>query len=512
VNEASDVYTLFEGSVTAFGGFGLGLGALLLLLLRFVVPRSRRRVVRLPLVLLVLSFVVTLLNGLLPGEHDDRLHNTLKLIHEGLLLFSLARSFYLLLLFGIFERSQRPKRRLLSGIFRDIIQVAIYFIAAAILLNEAGVEAGSLFTTSALITAVIGLSLQDTLGNLFAGLAIQMQQPFQVGDWIQFDDDKDHIGEIVEINWRATRIVTIDRVEVTVPNNTLARAAIRNYSRPLPLVRRNATVIAPYSAPPARVHRLMAEAVVEVDGVLEQPAPDIQTISFTERGVEYRVRYFIEEFDQREVIDSRVRDRLWYALRRAHLQIPPPQRSVTLIEHTAASQLAEHEAQVIEIEKALERVPLFAPLPHELLHEVAMHSERRLYAPGEVVIQQGDDGQELFVVERGRLDVLIDVHDGMQHVATLGKDDFFGEMSLMTGEDRSATVRALGECALLVVSKESLQPVFEASPELAQEISDVLASREDQRQARKSLSPAPKAAVDQRSGELLGRIREFFSI
>ncbi|MCA9604381.1 MAG: mechanosensitive ion channel family protein [Myxococcales bacterium] len=506
----NDVYTFFQGSVTAFGGFGIAVAIALLLLLRLVVPRPQKHVVRAPLLMLLFSIAFAIVNGVLsePGEHTR-----LRLVHEALLLFAVARSFYLLILYGIFEsRRRRARSRLFSGIFRDIVQVAIYAVATVFLLKEAGVETGSLLTSSVLLTAVIGLSLQDTLGNLFAGIAIQVQQPFEVGDWIQFDDDTDHIGEVVEINWRATRIITIDRIEVTVPNNTLARAAIRNYSRPTQLARRNATIIAPYNSPPARVHRLLAEAVVEVEGVVDHPAPDIQTIEFNERGVEYRVRYFIERFDEREVIDSRVRDRLWYALRRAALPIPPPQRTVTVVEHTAASAQAEHAAQVVDIERALAKVPMFKPLPHDLLHEVAMHTERRLYAPGEIVIQQGDVGEELFMVERGALDVLIDAHDGMQHIATVAIGDVFGEMSLMTGEDRAATVRTTMESALLVVSKETIQPVLEASPELAEKISEVLAAREAALEgARGSKAPSRKK-VEERSSELLNRIREFFSI
>lgn len=512
---SEDVVAFFEGSLTPFGGIGIAIAAALILILRLVIPKPQRRQLRAPIVLLIGHLVLVLVRGILPDPHEGDVFaptadKILRVTALGLLLLSSARSFYLLLLHLLMRRGQK---RTLPGIFRDIIQVAIYAIVALFVLSAAGVEPGSLLTTSALLTAVIGLSLQDTLGNLFAGLAIQAQQPFEVGDWIQFDDDTDHCGEILEINWRATRILTIDRIEVTVPNNLLAKAPIRNYSKPTRLVRRNATVLAPYEAPPARVHRLMGEAVVQVEGVRSHPAPDIQTIDFTERGIEYRVRYFIEDFDQRELIDSRVRDRLWYALRRAALQIPPPQRRVTLIEQNTATAEAEMHARVVDVERSLEKVPLFAPLPHELLHEVAIHTERRLYAPGELVIQQGDYGEELFIVERGSVEVLVDTHEGMQHVATLRPGMFFGEMSLMTGEQRKATVRAEAEVALLVVSKDTIQPVLEAAPDLAHEISDVLAERELALGRHSNRPEAVKEEdVTQRRGELLSRIREFFSI
>lgn len=510
----SDVFTAFEGTLTPFGGIGIAVAIAFLLVGRLVVPAAQRRVLRAPLVLLVLHIGLVVLLAVLPEPHAGDPFAPLgdKLLRFGaltVLLLSIARSFYLLLLHALLKRGRRKS---LPGIFRDIIQVAVYAVVAIFVLHAAGVEPGSLLTTSALLTAVIGLSLQDTLGNLFAGLAIQAQQPFEVGDWVQFDDDSDHIGEVLEINWRATRLLTIDRIEVTVPNNLLARAPIRNYSKPTRLVRRNATVLAPYEAPPARVHRLMTEAVVEVDGVRSHPPPDIQTIDFTERGVEYRVRYFIEDFDQREVIDSRVRDRLWYALRRGSLQIPAPQRRITLVEHNAATAAAEQQARVIDVEKSLERIHLFQPLPHELLHEVALHTERRLYASGELIIQEGDYGDELFIVEKGKVDVLIDGHDGMKKVASLEPGDFFGEMSLLTGEQRRATVRTEEEVALLVVSKETLQPILEASPELAHEISEVLAQREVQLGIHSKSPAQTEEKMDERRGELLSRIREFFSI
>lgn len=506
---ADDVVRIFEGHLTPFGGIGIAIAVGLLVALRLALSPPATRLVRAPFGLLLAHLAIVVLRAVLPDPAPEVMR-PIDLLGLTLLLLSIGRAGYLLLLHGILERGR--SQRGLPGIIRDMLQVGVYLVVALYVLHRAGVDPGSLLTTSAVLTAVIGFALQDTLGNLFAGLAIQLQQPFEVGDWIQFDDDPDHIGEVIEINWRATRILTIARVEVTVPNNLLAKAPIRNYSKPTRLVRRFATVIAPYETPPARVHRLLTEAVVEVDGVRSHPAPDIQTMQFTERGVEYQVRYFIEDFDQREILDGRVRDRLWYALRRAAVPIPAPQRRVTMIEHIAASAEQESQARIADVERALERLPLFKPLPHDLLHELAMHTERRLYAHGELVIQQGDYGEELFIVERGKVEVVVDRHHGMEHVATLGPRDFFGEMSLLTGEQRRATVRAEGEVALLVVSKEALQPILEASPELATHISEVLAQREVVlgRQAR-----AEEAIDDEhteRRGELLSRIRQFFSL
>src|SRR5262249_47572296 len=137
------------------------------------------------------------------------------------LLVSISRS---AVLFVIEVAIGRGLVRPLPKISRDIVQGLAYAGIGLATLHAAGVRPGSLLTTSALLTAVIGLSLQETLGNLFAGLAIQMQRPFDVDDWIQFDTDPKHIGRVIEINWRATKVLTLDEVEVIVPNATLAKS------------------------------------------------------------------------------------------------------------------------------------------------------------------------------------------------------------------------------------------------------------------------------------------------
>src|SRR6185369_7136693 len=143
----------------------------------------------------------------------------------------------------------------------DLTQAVVYVIVVLLTLRLMGVEPTSLLTTSALLTAVIGLALQDTLGNLVSGLALQMQRPFEVGDWIQFDQDPRQVGQVTEVNWRATTLMTSDLVEVIVPNAFLAKAQIRNYSRPSTVSRRSVSVQGPYDESPHRVQDAIARAL-----------------------------------------------------------------------------------------------------------------------------------------------------------------------------------------------------------------------------------------------------------
>jgi small-conductance mechanosensitive channel/CRP-like cAMP-binding protein len=506
--------------VVSYAGVGLVVSIALLVLLRFVIPTESRSQLRAPIVFLVIAiafFGAFAAIAFVP-EHPAKgtLLTGAKIAALASYLIGLGRTFYLLLLHGALERRRRERgaRKSLPAIFRDIIQAGVYGAIAFVCLHLAGVELGSLLATSAVLTAVIGFALQDTLGNLFAGLAIQTQQPFDVGDWIQFDDDSDHIGEVIEINWRATRILTIDQIEVTVPNGALAKAPIRNFSRPSKIVRRAIFLCAPQDTPPARMHQLFLESITDVEGVRASPPPDVNTWGFSDRGVEYRVRYYIDEFDRRDVIDGRVRDRLWYALKREAVQVPPPQRRITIATLDAAALEQDRAATAADVERAVGALPLFEPLPPPLVHQLATYTARRLYAPGELVIKQGDRGDELFIVERGKVDVLVGSNGAMEKVATLGPGDFFGEMSLLTGEQRRATVRAASEVALLAIGKDALSPILTESPQLATQMSEVLAARQlelGEHEIRDSDRQA-REKIAERRGELLSRIRQFFSI
>ncbi|MEM9189717.1 MAG: mechanosensitive ion channel family protein [Myxococcota bacterium] len=489
-------------------GTGVLLGAALLLVARILLPREERSKLRGPFLFYLLHGACLTIDAFLP--RDSIFVQPVELLALFFVLISIGRTGFLVLAHSILSRRlARP----LPKIFRDIVQATIYAIALLITLRAAGVEPGSLLTTSALLTAVIGLSLQDTLGNLFAGLAIQAQEPFRIGDWIQFDDEPKNAGEVVEINWRAVRLRTIERIEVTVPNNALARAPIRNFSRPDPESRREIHCTAPYDVSPRHVMGLLCEAIEDVPGVLREPTPSVVPNDFDERGVSYTVRYYIKDFERRDYIDGHVRERIWYALSRAEIDIPVPQRWVHLHEPTAAEAEERDRRRIETRAKHLRGVDFLDSLPEEAITVLARMSETRLYDANEAIIRQGDEDEEFFIVLRGRVSIEVRKarRNRTQAVATLGPGQFFGEMSLMTGERRRATVRSVDECQLLVIGKQAFHRIFDDRPELIAKISRVLAAREEEL-GELTEEGMEKTKPDERSAELLTRIRDFFSI
>jgi len=455
--------------------------------------------------LLVWHLLFTLVLALIPLRHAAE--STVRLVAVTLVLASIARSVFLLFVHSFWMRKfARP----LPTILRDVIQGFVFAVASLLILRSVGVKPGSLLATSALLTAVIGLSLQDTLGNLFAGLAIQAQRPFAVGDWVQLEGQAGSMGQVIEINWRATRVQTLDQLEITIPNGTMAKSSIINFSRPSDVVRREAEVNAPYDVSPEFVRKTLLASVDHVPNVLRQPPPKVLTRAFSDRGITYSLRYYIERFADRETIDSAVRERMWYAMSRANLSMPVPRRRIEMVQETAIQlrDQKEHEA----VKNLLMQVSLFQQLPEDSALHLASRCRHQRYAPEEFIVYGGDTSTEMYVIEFGRVRIELHSNDRRHPVlATLGRGEFFGEMSLMTGERRTADAIACEETLLVVIDRDALAPLLRQHPGLEEQLSLSLAERQ------RSLDEFHQIDVEEQrisihdEVEILDRIRRFFS-
>lgn len=490
---------------------GVPLATVLLGLALALLPAGERRRARQGAVLLALSLVLGATRVVFSKEGAvDRL---LLFATTFCLLASMGRSSVLLALDVVIERrTARPTPR----IFRDLSTGVIYLIVALVALREIGVEPGSILTTSALLTAVVGLAMQDTLGNLVSGLALQMQRPFDVGDWIEVEGEgtQQQAGRVTEVTWRATTVMTLDHVEVILPNASLAKAAIRNYSRPSPVSRRRVMVGVTYAAAPADVHEALVGAARDVPGVLTNPAAFARTRSFGDSSIEYEVCFFIDDFVQAPRIEGAVRDRIYYALARKKIEIPFPTRALVW---APPGDAAESRNTASDRRAAtLANLDIVRPLPDDARRVLGQRASVRLYGPGEAIVRKGEPSRELFVLERGSVAVEVPrdaiAREGdVVEVAELGAGQYFGEMGLLTGEPRSATVRAKSLCEVVVVDHAAFHDVLASHPEVVDRMGTVLASRQAQLEAA-SAARGRSQAPEERSRRLISQIREFFKL
>ncbi|MFO0550633.1 MAG: mechanosensitive ion channel [Polyangiaceae bacterium] len=472
-------------------------------------PLDERKHLRQPLGFLIAHAVFRALELLL--EDGSTLQRIASVLSFALLLASIGRASVLLIIDVILGRRLDRK---LPTIIRDIVQGIVYFVLALAVLRHMGLEPGQLLTTSALLTAVVGLSLQETLGNLIAGLSVQVQRPFNVGDWVQFDADPKNIGRVKEVNWRATTLVTLDQIELIVPNGLLAKSALKNFTRPTKVVRRSVLLQLGYEVPPRRAHQVILEAASDTPGVLKEPTPTVVTNNFLDSGIEYWLRFFIEEFDRRDIIDGLVRDRIWYGLQRAGLAIPFPQRVVHMQQQDEETRAAETERTIVRRDRALADVDflsVISPEQRRLLSELAT---TRLFSPGEIIVRQGEESDELYVILRGQVAVVLENDGSETEVARLDAGKYFGEMALLTGERRRATVKAARDCELVLIDREAFQRVLHEAPGASERLSTVLAERQVELDEHAARFTAEERAsvVHQESNKLLGRIKRLFTV
>ena len=371
-----------------------------------------------------------------------------------------------------------------------------------------------MLTTSAVFTMVIGLALQDVLGSLFAGLAVHISPPFRIGDWINTGTQR---GKVVESNWRAITLRTLDNQYITIPNNDVAKKELVNLTPPSGRYGQNLIVGIDYDISPTLVEEVLLRACAGLEKVLRRPTPKVFLEAFDDFSMRYRVRYWIDDYAHAGDIASELNTRVWFGLRRHHCHIPCPVREII----QRPPQQGQREIIRARL-RLLDRVDFLAGVNREARVYLAKHAEVKEFEKGEKVCVQGTPGDEFYIVVSGEVGVFLRDQSTDHQIAVLGAGEFFGEMSLLTGEPRSATIRALRDTSLLSVSKAMLQPLLVAHQELAEPISQALASRRQaidakQKEAADAASePGSSPTADEgaavRQSRLLSAIRSFFGL
>jgi CRP-like cAMP-binding protein len=341
--------------------------------------------------------------------------------------------------------------------------------------TDFGVQPLSLLTGSAVVAAVVGFGLQETLGNIFSGLTIQMQKPFEPGDWVR---SAGHLGRVRGIGWRSTTIVTRANERVEIPNALLAKDVLYNYATGH--VRDEFKIGVSYGVAPNHVREVVLGLLHDVPLVLRNPPPDVLVSEFGESAIEYRVRYYMADYGDQERLRDLVMSRLWYAMRRHSIEIPFPIRTIRMDQPHADERAAadfEHELMA-----ELRHVPTLHQLSDEELRMLVPTVVVRQFGAGEVLMRQDDEGESLCIIRSGSVEVLLRAENGSnRHVANLGPTQFFGEAALLLGEPRNATIRAVTDVEVLEMDREGFTRLFKEHPEAASQMSDVIAAREAER-------------------------------
>lgn len=386
--------------------------------------------------------------------------------------------------------------------FPTIVQDAIVFLIWALVATLVMEE--KFLTTSAVGAVVAGLALQDTLGNLVSGLALQVEKPFSLGHWIVSGEWE---GEVTEITWRAVKLRTRQGNQVIIPNAELSKSAVTNYSEPASPTRIEIDIGTSYDDPPNRVKAALYEALAREPLVLKSPAPLVRLIDFAGSALLYRVHFWIEHLPMDEIVTDRVRTAIYYLLKRQAITIPYPIQ----VEYSGEElrQAVPDEGAVREHEALLAGTDLFGVLSEEDRRALLAASTLMLFGRGETIVQQGEPGESAFVIVSGRVRVSVDPGDA--ELRLLERGDYFGEMSLLTGDARSATVRALEDSRVLQITADDFRRFVLQDPAVVEQLSDVAAHRRAGLARARDAALAVPTAPELRRG-LVARMREFFRV
>jgi small-conductance mechanosensitive channel/CRP-like cAMP-binding protein len=400
---------------------------------------------------------------------------------------------------------QKRKGREAPALLRVLLSIILYSVCLVLIYKVVLQEAGGgleLIATSTVVSVIIGLALQDTLGNFFAGLSIHIEQPFHILDAIRIGH---MIGRVEAVTWRTTTIRTNDNTTVIFPNSTVAKESLEVY-RFNNLNRRVLRIPAPYHVAPQRVIPLIRETVASIPNVASERTPIARIGDFADSSIIYEVLYWTKDYMWVPDIDAQIRQHVWYIYRRSEIDIPFPVRHV-LLEQQGQAVTQQEDGY----EKVIGSVEIFAPLSAEEKEAVARSAIKSVFAPGELILRRGAPGDSMFVIYRGNVEVQLPNRDGhAQQVAELKPGSFFGEMALLTGEPRNADVVAVSEVETLEITKGILQQLLDNNTELAEGLSHMIAERQTRLDEYARVVPDQEKHVTRNA--ILRRIQRFFGL
>jgi len=405
-------------------------------------------------------------------------------------------------------------------ILEDLAVFAGYVVWGMVRMTQVGVDLGSIVTTSAVITAILAFALQDTLGNILGGTTLQLENSIRLGDWIKVGDT---VGRVVDIRWRSTVIETRNWETIVIPNSVLMKAQFAILGRRLgePLQwRRWVWFSVDFSVAPQRVVQTVEDALrrAHIAHVAATPPPNCVVMDIGDSTVRYAARYWLTDLAVDDPTDSEVREHIFAAFRRTGIHFAFPTQFLHVQKEGEKHAARVHRKDLEQRMAVLKRIELFSSFTEPECRKIA---ERLIYAPflaGETITRQGDVAHWLYLIASGEVEVRFETEDGQRRslgkIQGGGSGGFFGEMGMLTGEPRTASVIALTDAECYRLDKDGFEQILRARPGIAEDVSAVMSQRRaDLIATQQELSDeARQRLVDASHSDLLGRIRHFFGM
>src|SRR5213080_4465283 len=406
---------------------------------------------------------------------------------------------------------EKKRQTPIPHFLREVVGGIIFLIVLLLVLSygyHAEAQLKGVLAGSGVIAIILGFAGQNFFSGIIGGVAIQINRPYKVGDWLQVGE---RFAEVMEINWRSTRLRTNDAIYLDIPNNEMVSHTIVNLHYPTEVHAMRIRVGVEYKNPPNRVKDALARAASTAEGVMAVPPVRIYLVDFADFAVIYEIKFYMGNHARMNEIMDAVRTNVWYELKRQGITIPFPIRTLHVERRAAPAVYEDYD----EARAVLREEPLFECLSDEQLNHLVKQARLNYFGRGEPVIEEGAAGDSMFVLLRGAANVFVSKNGSRIQVATLSAGDCFGEMSLITGESRTATVQAESDCYVLEIGKPVMADVIRDSPDCLERLSELLARRKLENEG--VIKEAASLALNQRkereyTATFLHRLRTFFEL
>jgi len=401
-------------------------------------------------------------------------------------------------------------------LLREIAAVLIYLTAAMIILRFVyNQPITAVAATSGVVALVMGYSAQSTLKEIFAGISLNLDDPFEKGDLIEIDNIWAYVKDM---NWRSVTVQDMDQNLVVFPNSKVAEGTIRNLTRPTELLRRMFYFHAEYNAPPATVIEAAENAIRECPKVTPHPWNFVAFYGYDELGARYRVHFHSKSFDDWFAAGDQVANALWYGLHRRgirfafqrHLNFADPEEGNRTLPGSAFD-----DSNWRDLVELLEQVPLFEKMNEIDIKDLAKAADWRIFGPPERIVSVSEIQTSMFIISSGKANVFEVMDDGSEvKMDEIDEGQPVGIMALLTGMQKRTNIRAAVETAAWEINSDALHAIFERRPEVMENIAESVTkwqAEEDEALMARKLNRSQEAKIiDKRQNSLSKRITRFF--
>jgi small-conductance mechanosensitive channel/CRP-like cAMP-binding protein len=401
----------------------------------------------------------------------------LRVVETGLILALAAAGWQVLRVIGagLRTRPAEPGRRPIPALVLVFPRLALVIGTGALLLAGVwGVDLSAALTALGVTSLVVSFALQDTLSGLASGVLLLSDRPFKPGDWISAGDTE---GEVIDINWRTSRIRDRNGDIIVVPNSELANASLINHSSPQPLHRVVVSLQVAFANPPTLAKEMLLDAARSVPGVLTDPPPAVLVTTIDDPLMGYDVHMWVEDYAVVPRVKGDFGALVWYQSYRHNVPLPSPAQDIFVHDPIAEAKAAQ--PTLAELRSAIADAPMLAQLPDDELDRLAAASRRERYRAGELMFHAGSEARDLLVIDEGHANLVL-LEPGFDEtvVGEMGEGDVVGLLETRVDDDRTVAIRAMTDCEVIVLPADSVDAVGSRNAELVAAFNRLVALRQ----------------------------------